>query len=141
MISGGRKKNYINVSKYYKVGTLGKQDKTILLLLLVQTKYGNEGSDTESSSEDDEGDEVNEEFEKDFFKALSCLKKKDPRIYDKNFEFFSNQNEEENAAKVSPKKKKEQPMYLKDYERRLILEKGGQFSDEEQENPETQYVL
>ncbi|KAF2896128.1 hypothetical protein ILUMI_10041 [Ignelater luminosus] len=104
----------------------------------LQAKYGNESSDTESSSEDDEGDEINEEFEKDFFKTLSCLKNKDPRIYDKKIQFFNNQNEAENVPKLLTKKKKDQPVYLKDYERKLILEKGGQFSDEEEENPETQ---
>lgn len=72
-------------------------------------------------------------FEKDFFKTLSCLKNKDPRIYDENFEFFQKQNEKESNLN-KPKKKKEKPMFIKDFERQIILEKGGQISDDEENN-------
>lgn len=68
-------------------------------------------------------------MEKEFYKTLSCLKKKDPKIYDSNVNFFKKINPEVKKDK----KAKEQPMYLKDYERKLILEKGGILSDEEDE--------
>jgi len=103
----------------------------------LQMKYGDESSDeSSSSSDDDEGEEVNDKFEKDFFKTLSCLKNKDPRIYDKNYDFFEKTEEDNTSNALTKKKKKEQPVYVKDYERKLILEKGGQLSDEEEENPQ-----
>lgn len=102
----------------------------------LQARYGEETSDSSSSEDEDEQDE-SELFEKDFFKTLSCLKNKDPRIYDENFEFFQKQNEKESNLN-KPKKKKEKPMFIKDFERQIILEKGGQISDDEENNqPET----
>lgn len=47
-----------------------------------------ESSSSESSSESDE-DLVEDIPDKDFFKALSCLKTKDPRIYDQEVTFFT----------------------------------------------------
>lgn len=109
---------------------------------LVKTKYGDhftanskDLSDDSSSSEDDEdGRELTEEFEKDFFKTLSCLKNKDPKIYDDKVVFFEDKHEPLEKKKRS---KKNEPMFLKDYERKMILEKGAKFeeSDEEVEEP------
>lgn len=93
-------------------------------------KYKDESDSSSSSSDDENEPEVNEQFEQDFFKTLSYLKNKDPRIYDNNFDCFANVG---NNVKVK-KKNKEQSMTIKDYERKLILEKGGQLSDEEQVN-------
>ncbi|CAH0551416.1 unnamed protein product [Brassicogethes aeneus] len=102
----------------------------------LKTKYGEENVNLDadgssSSSEDDEdGVELTKEVEKEFYKTLSCLKNKDPRIYDENVKFFHDKNE--TARK--DKKRKEQPVFLKDYERNIILEKGGKLSDSEDEN-------
>lgn len=98
----------------------------------VKTKYGDvleDGSESSSSSDDDEdAAELTEEVEKDFFKTLSYLKMKDPKIYDNNVSFFK--AKPENTKKE--KKAKDKPMFLKDYERKLLLEKGGILSDDEE---------
>lgn len=99
----------------------------------VKTKYGEEAfyeNEESSSSSDDDEDavELTQDLEKDFFKTLSSLKNKDPKIYDEKTKFF----ERSSNAKVS-KKPKEQPVYINDYERKLILEKDGQISDSEEE--------
>ncbi|GJQ79155.1 hypothetical protein Trydic_g5406 [Trypoxylus dichotomus] len=88
-----------------------------------KTKYGEEVLDENdsSSSSDDEDDvdaNISKEIERDFFKTLANLKTKDPRIYDENVKFFSE------AQNIIPKKtkKREQPMFIKDYERKLLLD-------------------
>ncbi|XP_050296481.1 protein KRI1 homolog [Anthonomus grandis grandis] len=97
----------------------------------LKTKYGDtvlDSNESSSSSDDDEdAAELTEEVEKEFFKTLSYLKKKDPKIYDNNVSFFKDTTE--NIKKE--KKVKEQPMYLKDYERKLLLETGGVLSEDE----------
>ncbi|VEN38855.1 unnamed protein product [Callosobruchus maculatus] len=110
----------------------------------LKTKYGDEvenSDDSSSSSDDEDAVELTEQLEKNFFKTLACLKSKDPRIYDKNTTFFDDENVE--ATHRKGKKAKDQPMFLKDYERKLLLEKGGVLSDEEDDTnkPEsTTYV-
>lgn len=100
----------------------------------MKTKYGedalyyDDSSSSSSSEDDDENIELNESLEKDFFKTLSCLKNKDPSIYDKNTVFFHDTDD----VKPPNKSKKEKPMYINDYERKLILEKGGKLSDDEE---------
>ncbi|CAH1113712.1 unnamed protein product [Psylliodes chrysocephalus] len=98
----------------------------------LKTKYGDDVLDEEdessSSSDDEEGVEITQAVEKDFFRTLSCLKNKDPSIYNNSVSFFNDSSQ----AKVK-KKKKEKPVFLKDYERNLILEKGGVLSDDEEE--------
>lgn len=91
------------------------------------------------SSEDDEvGAELTQEIEKKFYKTLSCLKQKDPRIYDENVRFF----EENDVEKPKKKEKKEKPVFIKDYERKLLLEKGGHVSDSDiEENDIPRYVM
>lgn len=67
-----------------------------------------------------------------FLQTLSCLKSNDPRIYDQNVKFF---NDDDNAKPSTSKiSKKEKPMTLRDYERKLILEKGGQVEDTDDEH-------
>ncbi|KRT78798.1 hypothetical protein AMK59_6664 [Oryctes borbonicus] len=103
----------------------------------LKTKYGEEVLDksesSTSSSEDDEDDEVpdvSKEIERNFFKTLASLKTKDPKIYDENVKFFS---ETKNVIQKKTKKK-EQPMFIKDYERKLLLEGGGKLDNPDVDN-------
>lgn len=71
---------------------------------------------------------VNAKFDQAFFKTLASLKSKDPTVYDAKVEFFENidlldKPSTENASKTS------KPMTVKDYERKILLEKGGIYDD------------
>lgn len=94
----------------------------------LKTKYGedvlDEIEESSSSSDDEDGVQITEDVEKDFFKTLACLKNKDPSIYKNDVSFFS-----EYEVNVK-KKKKDKPILLKDYERNLILEKEEVLGDE-----------
>ncbi|XP_026471244.1 protein KRI1 homolog isoform X2 [Ctenocephalides felis] len=90
----------------------------------LKTVYGEEAlndydDSSSSSSEDEDAKELTEEVEKDFFRTLACLKNKDPKIYDKDVNFFS-ENKEQNTKKK--KTKPEKPITLRDHERKLLLE-------------------
>ncbi|XP_015591509.1 protein KRI1 homolog [Cephus cinctus] len=110
----------------------------------LKTKYGenaaelqnSEEDSSSSSDEDEEGNELTEQFEKDFYKTLACLKNKDPKIYDGNIEFFKDTNTsiEINEGNGEKKKKsKEKATFLRDYEREIITKRGGKLSDSEEE--------
>uniref|UniRef100_A0A3B4B141 Protein KRI1 homolog n=1 Tax=Periophthalmus magnuspinnatus TaxID=409849 RepID=A0A3B4B141_9GOBI len=90
----------------------------------VKDRFGNGDEDSESSSEsssDDSEMELDPELERDFYRTLSLLKKKDPKIYEKDVKFYSEQSTSD--EKPSTSKKAVKPMYLKDYERKVILER------------------
>nr|CAD7586320.1 unnamed protein product [Timema genevievae] len=106
----------------------------------VKDKYGedavNKLDDNDESSSDEENEnakELTEEFERDFLKTLSYLKKKDPCIYDKDTKFFEEYKStlKQDGASEEKSKKQEKSLFLRDYERKLILEKGGKFTDDE----------
>lgn len=107
----------------------------------LKTKYGEHSldpkhdSDESDSSSDDEDVEISEKLEVDFFKTLSRLMTKDPKIYDASIKFF----DDTPIDIKSKKKEKVERMFLKDYERKLLLERGGIVSDsendEETDNP------
>ncbi|XP_060518578.1 protein KRI1 homolog [Cylas formicarius] len=93
----------------------------------LKTKYGDvsmdlnsdENSESSSSDDDEEAIELTEATEKDFFKTLSYLKTKNPKIYDTNVNFFTS----DTTGKRD--KKKEAPLSIKDYEREMVLRKEG----------------
>ncbi len=84
-----------------------------------------ESSSESSEEEDSDGKEWTEETDKDFFKTLANLKRKDSKIYDGKTSFFSKAEESKSVAK----EKKEKPMTLGDLERAVMTEKGGEFDD------------
>lgn len=56
------------------------------------------------------------------------MKNKDPRIYNENVKFFEETYIK--SADNDSKKKKEKSLFLRDYERKIIVERGGKLSDE-----------
>ncbi|XP_007430266.1 protein KRI1 homolog [Python bivittatus] len=100
----------------------------------LQDKYGEEEEASSSESESSEEEELDPELDRAFYSMLGLLKTKDPRIYQKDITFYA--EEDSCSAGVRKKilaKKKEKPMFLKDYERRIIVEKAGKYEDEEDE--------
>ena len=84
--------------------------------------------------------ELTEQFDKDFYKTLACLKNKDPKIYNQDVTFFDNTNkaleihDARKQQKPSGKSKKEEAVFLRDYERKMIVEREGRYSDSEDES-------
>lgn len=78
-------------------------------------------SSSPSESEDEEG-AWSHQTESDFFRTLSLLKKKDPLVYNKNASFFSvGESEKESVVGGSVRTA---AVYLRDYERERLLERG-----------------
>ncbi|ETN65794.1 CDNA sequence [Anopheles darlingi] len=100
--------------------------------ILGQLKNLDPGSGSSDSSDDETTDEeiVDADFDKEFFRTLAFLKRKDPNKYTEQPTFFQDVKPVEEVA-LTKRNRKEKPMTLKDYERKVMLEKGGVFEDEE----------
>uniref|UniRef100_A0A8C4IQZ5 Protein KRI1 homolog n=1 Tax=Dicentrarchus labrax TaxID=13489 RepID=A0A8C4IQZ5_DICLA len=105
----------------------------------LKDRYGDRAdeSDSESSesSSDDSEVELDPEVERDFYRTLSLLKKRDPKIYQADVKFYS-EGASTSDEKPSTSKKAVKPMYLKDYERKVILEKEGKYEDDDDSDDE-----
>ncbi|XP_023122728.2 protein KRI1 homolog [Amphiprion ocellaris] len=105
----------------------------------LKDRYGDRDDDSDSesseSSSDDSEVELDPEVERDFYRTLSLLKKKDPKIYEKDAKFYT-EEASTSDAKPSTSKKAVKPMYLKDYERKVILEKEGKYEDDDDSDDE-----
>uniref|UniRef100_A0A915DEY7 Protein KRI1 homolog n=1 Tax=Ditylenchus dipsaci TaxID=166011 RepID=A0A915DEY7_9BILA len=93
----------------------------------------------EDSSSSDESVTWTPEDEKGFLRTLGALKAKnrDPKIYDSQTKFFEHKISEVQRATSSKETKTKKPnkeMYLRDYERKLVLERGGRVSDDEEDS-------
>ncbi|EFO28278.1 hypothetical protein LOAG_00202 [Loa loa] len=98
----------------------------------LKDKYGDgvEDDDDTNSSCSEEPAVWSAEHEKDFLRTLSALKTHDLRLYSGQ-KFFT--AEDKGTAIGNKFKKKDAPMFLKDYERKLVLEKRGDISEDEEE--------
>ena len=94
----------------------------------LREKYGEDYEESTSSSsssedEDDDAVEVTAQKTKDFLQTLSLVKQQDPSIYDANTLFYATTNTSSSEGDGDSESVK-RPMYLKDYERKRLLEKG-----------------
>ncbi|CAH1242971.1 Hypp7014 [Branchiostoma lanceolatum] len=108
----------------------------------LKDRYGDVALDDSSSSssetEDEDAVELTPAIEKGFLKTLAALKSKDPRIYQQDINFYDEDKKAGSSkAEGKGKKPKEKPMFLKDYERKVLLEQGGVPSDEESSEDES----
>uniref|UniRef100_W8BBB5 Protein KRI1 homolog n=1 Tax=Ceratitis capitata TaxID=7213 RepID=W8BBB5_CERCA len=128
----------INTNKEY-AKSYNNFRKKELLKKFKDRGYDVADSDSSSNSEtsSDEDEVVDMKFDQEFLKTLASLKSKDPTIYDKNTQFFQalndNSNESEDKTDIS-KNKRSKPITLKDYERQIILDKGGKFEDDSEDD-------
>ncbi|KAJ5085839.1 hypothetical protein N7532_010610 [Penicillium argentinense] len=107
----------------------------------LEAKYGktnmgkrrDEPSEDEESSDDEEEDEDGElatkALDAEIMATLKAIRSKDPAVYDSNVTFYTQPEEDADAA---PKEKKEKTMTLHDYHRQNLL--GGINPAEEEEN-------
>ncbi|XP_026773084.3 protein KRI1 homolog [Pangasianodon hypophthalmus] len=102
----------------------------------LKDRFGDQDDEGSSGSSDSESDESEVEFdpklERAFYLTLSLLKKKDPKIYQKDAQFYTEEASSSGSdEKPSTSKKSVKPMFLKDYERKVILERGGKYDDDD----------
>ncbi|KAM6957109.1 protein KRI1 homolog [Aplochiton taeniatus] len=105
----------------------------------LKDRYGDQDeesySGSDSSSDDDSELELDPKMDRDFYRTLSLLKKKDPKIYREDAQFYTGEAVDSScSSQPSTSKKAEKPMYLKDYERKVILERGGKYDDDSDED-------
>uniref|UniRef100_A0A8C9VZR0 Protein KRI1 homolog n=1 Tax=Scleropages formosus TaxID=113540 RepID=A0A8C9VZR0_SCLFO len=65
--------------------------------------------------------ELDPNIERDFYRTLSLLKKKDPKIYRKDATFYAAEASAASEDAQPSTSKTEKPMFLKDYERKHIV--------------------
>lgn len=96
-----------------------------------------DSSDSSSDSDSSDGDEnvFNPKFDVKFYETLASLKKKDPKIYDKEVKFFD-EIVVDTKASGDGISKKQKALTVKEYEQKILLEKGGIYEDEDGENEE-----
>ncbi|CAF3420425.1 unnamed protein product [Rotaria socialis] len=81
-------------------------------------RYGSDIEDSsDDESEDDNAEDWTDDVEKEFLRCYSILKKRDPKIYDSNTQFFNTpESSSANDSHETNKRKKEKKMTLKDAE-------------------------
>ncbi|XP_017561402.2 protein KRI1 homolog [Pygocentrus nattereri] len=108
----------------------------------LKDRFGDRDVESSSGSSDSDSGEESEveldpELERDFYRTLSLLKKKDPKIYQKDARFYAEEAASSGSdERPSTSKKAEKPMFLKDYQRKVILEREGKFDDDDDSEDE-----
>lgn len=66
---------------------------------------------------------------------MSCLKKDDPKIYDESVKFFDSSTTQQSSKKSTDDNNRgSNPIYLEEYKRKILLERGPEFDDTEEMN-------
>jgi len=91
-----------------------------------------EEGDSSSTSEDEEADLLNDKVDAKFFKLLTLIKHKDPRLKDENFHMFSDSDFDEEQEDQPKGKKKAKPVLYKDLHIQALLQDGPDAPDEEE---------
>lgn len=96
----------------------------------VKDRDGDRDDDSSSDSDSsvDDGAAFNPKFDKEFYKTLASLKQKDPKIYDKNVNFFETVDIAHGDGTI-PKKSK--TLTVKEYEHKMLMEKNGIFDEDD----------
>ncbi|CAH1774978.1 unnamed protein product [Owenia fusiformis] len=107
----------------------------------LKSKYGDadelDSSSSSESSDDSDAEALTSQVETDWLKTLAALKRKDPKIYNKDQQFYKrDESKPSGSESKAPKGRASQSMTLKDYERKVILEKGGHLSDDSSDGEE-----
>lgn len=125
--------NELRINKRFAAHYTKKKEREELSRL--EEKFGANADSLSSSSSEEEEDENAEELtsdvERDFLRTLSLLKSKDPSIYNSQTQFYR----QPQAHQAVEKSMSQKSVYLKDYERQRLLEKGRSVSP-----PGTQYL-
>lgn len=87
-------------------------------------------SSSDSDSSDDDENAINPQFDEEFYKTLSSLRRKDPTIYEAQTKFFENvdaiDSTVKDASATTTKK-----LTVKQYEHNRLMETGGQSDEDE----------
>ena len=94
-----------------------------------------EESSSDEEDEDENGELATEALDTEIQATLNAIRTKDPRVYDKNVTFYTNEEREEGAVKGE--RKKDKPMFLRDYHRANLLNGIVDPVEEEREDRET----
>ncbi|GAV02629.1 hypothetical protein RvY_13169 [Ramazzottius varieornatus] len=80
-----------------------------------------------SESEDEDAEALTPQIERDFFKTLAYLKSGDADLSDKTKTFFKQEEDSptDDLTDVPSTSRSKKPMFLKDYERKIIMESNG----------------
>uniref|UniRef100_A0A8C3UF84 Protein KRI1 homolog n=1 Tax=Catharus ustulatus TaxID=91951 RepID=A0A8C3UF84_CATUS len=87
----------------------------------VRDRYGDSGDSSDSSESSGDDVALDPREEREFYRTLALLKTRDPRIYREDSTFYTRQGGGGGGGGGGEAK----PMFLKDYERKVVLEKEG----------------
>ncbi|CAJ0958580.1 unnamed protein product, partial [Mesorhabditis belari] len=103
----------------------------------MKDKYGDDVAEQDDESSSESEPEWTADDEKNFLHILGALKTNNSSIYDDKKLYFKEKDaQSEVLKKKTGKKTKDKPLYLRDYERKIVTEKEGKFEeDDEEEEP------
>ncbi|UMM16571.1 hypothetical protein L5515_013527 [Caenorhabditis briggsae] len=93
----------------------------------IKDKYGDDDDDSSSESEAEWG----EDAEEGFLRTLGALKSGDLSGFKDGKGFFKEVGESSDGEKTKKETKKDKKMTIRDYNRKVMLEKGGHYTEED----------